>query len=48
MINNETNEVIKELFQLLLTSHQTSLETSKNDRDFVFDSLMDYTKNITI
>ena len=36
MINNETDEVIKELFHLFKNRYQNNLE-SVEDNDFVFD-----------
>ena len=36
MINNEENEVIKELFQSSLSGYQSSLETTKGS-SFIFD-----------
>ena len=37
MINDKSNKVIEELFQLLLSSCQIQLETSMKGSDFVFD-----------
>ena len=37
MINNDTNEVIEEIFQLTLSSYQIGLETSIRSCDFIFD-----------
>ena len=39
MISNETDKIIIELFQSLLTRYQIGLETSMKGRDFVFDSM---------
>ena len=37
MINDKAEEVIKELFQSLLSRYQIGLETSMKGREFVFD-----------
>ena len=39
MIGNKTDEIIKPLFQLLLTRYPIGLETSMKGSDFVFDSI---------
>ena len=37
MTHDNVDEVIKELFELLLKKYQTELETSMKGRDFIFD-----------
>ena len=37
MINDKAEEVIKELFQSLLSRYQIGLETSMKGSEFVFD-----------
>ena len=37
IINDKEDEVIEELFQLLLSRNQVGLETSMNGSDFIFD-----------
>ena len=37
MINNDANEVIEEIFQLILSRYQIRLETSIRSCDFIFD-----------
>ena len=39
MIGDKTDEIIKEIFQSLLTRYQTSLETSMKGSYFVYDSI---------
>ena len=40
MIGSETNEIIFELFELLLTRYQISLEHSMKCSDFIFYSII--------
>ena len=37
MIYDKTHDVIKELFELLLSGYQVELKTSIKDSDFIFD-----------
>ena len=37
MIYDKTHDVIKELFELLLSGYQVGLKTSIKDSDFIFD-----------
>ena len=37
MINDKSDEIIEELFQLLLSRYQIALETSIRGSDFIFD-----------
>ena len=39
MIGNKTNEIMKELFQSLITRYQADLETSMKGSDLAFDSI---------
>ena len=39
MIGDKTDEIVKEIFQSLLTRYQTSLETSMKGSYFVYDSI---------
>ena len=39
LINDKTDEVLKELFQSLLSRHQIGLETLMKCSDFVFDCI---------
>ena len=39
MIDNETGEIIKDLFEYLLQKYQEGLEKSMKGSEFVFDSI---------
>ena len=39
MINDKVEDVIEEIFQVLLSRYQTGLETSTKDSDFIFDCI---------
>ena len=37
MINDQADEIIEKLFEPLLNGYQIELQTSKRDKDFIFD-----------
>ena len=45
MIGNETNEIINQCFELLLTIYQQGLEESMKSSDFAFNSLTEWIIN---
>ena len=39
MINDKADEIIEKLFESLLNGYQIELQTSKRDREFIFDCI---------